>query len=53
MADHTDLATLDAELERQRRSLAMMPPRTPLTREQAMDTIERCQAAIRAARAAK
>lgn len=49
----TDLASLDAELERERRSLAMLSPRSPLSREKALELIERCQAAIRAARAAK
>ncbi len=42
----TELDLLSTELEQQRRSLAMLPPRTALTREQVMDVIERCQAAI-------
>ncbi|MBK5223867.1 MAG: hypothetical protein JJE52_13550 [Acidimicrobiia bacterium] len=45
-----DLATLEAELEQERRSLAMLPPSAPLTRETAIALIERCQQAIRAAR---
>jgi hypothetical protein len=41
-----NLDRLSAELERERRSLAMLSPRTPLSREKAMTLIERCQAAI-------
>lgn len=41
---------LEAELERERRSLAMLPPTSPLSREQAMALIERCQKALRDAR---
>jgi hypothetical protein len=41
-----DIELLSAELERERRSLAMLSPRTPLSREKAIVLIERCQAAL-------
>lgn len=48
----TDLALIEAELERQRRSIAMLPAEAPLTRETAMAVLERCIEALRAARRA-
>jgi hypothetical protein len=45
----TDLELLRAELERERRSLAMLSPTTLITRENAMALIERCQRTIDAA----
>lgn len=47
-----DLAALEAELERERRSLAMLSPNAPLHREAAIALIEKCQAVLRAARSA-
>jgi len=44
-----NLESLKGELERERRSLAMLPPTSPISREKAMDLIRRCQAAIAAA----
>ena len=44
-----DLESLKCELERERRSLAMLPPTSPITREKAIALIRRCQAAIAAA----
>jgi hypothetical protein len=37
---------LATDLERERRSLAMLPPQAPLSREKAMALIERCQALV-------
>ena len=45
-----DLDVLRAELERERRSLAMLPPQTPVSREVVISMIERCQLAIETAR---
>jgi hypothetical protein len=45
-----DLAFLRSELEIERRSLAMLPPEAPITREKAIALIVRCQRAIDAAR---
>jgi len=44
-----DLDSLKGELERERRSLAMLSPNSPISREKAIDLIRRCQAAIAAA----
>ena len=44
-----DLESLKGELERERRSLAMLSPIAPLSREKAIDLFRRCQAAIAAA----
>ena len=44
-----DLAFLRSELEIERRSLAMLPPESPITREKAIALIVRCQKAIAAA----
>jgi hypothetical protein len=44
-----DLESLKGELERQRRSLAMLSPNAVISREKAIDLIRRCQAAIAAA----
>lgn len=44
------LTAVEAELERERRSLAMLPSSSPITRERAIALIERCQQAIRVAR---
>jgi hypothetical protein len=44
-----DLESLKGELERERRSLAMLPPTSPISREKAIQLIGRCQAAIAAA----
>lgn len=46
----SELELLRTELERERRSLAMLPPESPITRERAIALIERCQAAIDVAR---
>jgi hypothetical protein len=46
----SELELLRVELEQRRRSLAMLPTTTALTREQAIAVIERCQHAIDAAR---
>jgi hypothetical protein len=46
----SDLELLRVELEQQRRSLAMLPPQTNMTRERALELVTRCQAAIEAAR---
>jgi hypothetical protein len=46
----SELELLRVELEQRRRSLAMLPTTTSLTREQAIAVIERCQHAIDAAR---
>ena len=45
-----DLESLKGELERERRSLAMLLPNAPMSREKAIDLIRQCQAAIAAAR---
>jgi len=45
-----DLAFLRSELEIERRSLAMLPPESAITREKAIALIARCQRAIDAAR---
>jgi hypothetical protein len=37
---------LVSDLERERRSLAMLPPQAALSREKAMALIERCQALV-------
>ena len=44
-----DLESLKSELERERRSLAMLSPNAPISREKATELIRRCQAAIAAA----
>jgi hypothetical protein len=44
-----DIESLKGELERERRSLAMLSPNSPISREKAIDLIRRCQAAIAAA----
>ena len=44
-----DLESIKGELERERRSLAMLSPNAPISREKAIDLIRRCQAAIAAA----
>lgn len=41
-----DLERARTNLEQHRRSLAMLPPGTPITREAALDVIELCQAAV-------
>jgi hypothetical protein len=48
MAD--DIEFLRSELEIERRSLAMLPASSPITREKAIALIERCQRAIDAVR---
>ena len=48
-ADMDDLESLKGELERERRSRAMLSPNSPISREKAIDLIRRCQAAIAAA----
>ena len=45
-----DIEYLRSELENERRSLAMLPPSSPITREKAIALIERCQRAIDAVR---
>ena len=45
-----DIDVLASELERERRSLAMLSPQAALSREKAMSLIERCQLAVDAAR---
>jgi hypothetical protein len=45
-----NIDVLASELERERRSLAMLSPQAALSREKAMSLIERCQAAIEATR---
>ena len=42
----SDLTALTVDLEQQRRSLAMLPPGTPITRETALELIERCQTVV-------
>jgi hypothetical protein len=44
-----DLESLKGELERERRSLAMLPPSAYVTKDKAMELIRQCQAAIAAA----
>ena len=44
-----DLETLKGELEIERRSLAMLPPASPIPKERVLDLVRRCQAAIAAA----
>jgi hypothetical protein len=46
-----DLESLKGELEIERRSLAMLPPSSSITKEKALDLVRRCQAAIAAAQA--
>lgn len=46
----TDLRTLETLLEQHRRSIAMLPAGTPLTREAALQLVQRCQEALAAAR---
>jgi hypothetical protein len=46
-----ELESLRGELERERRSLAMLSPNSPISREKAIELIRRCQAAIAAAQA--
>jgi hypothetical protein len=41
-----DIDLLATDLERERRSLAMLPPQAALSREKAMALIERCQALV-------
>jgi len=45
----TTLEQLLAELEQQRRSIAMLPAASPLSRERALDVIARCQSAVTSA----
>lgn len=52
MRDMDDLESLKGELERERRSLAMLSPNAPISREKAIDLIRKCQAAIAAAQGA-
>jgi len=47
-----DLESLRSELEQLRRSLAMLPPSAPLTREKGLALVERCQTAVDTARRA-
>ena len=49
VAGMDDLESLKGELERERRSLAMLSPTAAISREKAIDLIRRCQAAIAAA----
>jgi hypothetical protein len=46
--DNIDL--LASDLERERRSLAMLSPQAVLSREKAIHLIERCQAVVEASR---
>jgi hypothetical protein len=45
-----DIDLLASDLERERRSLAMLSPQAALSREKAMHLIERCQAVVEATR---
>jgi hypothetical protein len=45
-----DIDLLATDLERERRSLAMLSPQAMLSREKAMLLIERCQAVVEATR---
>jgi hypothetical protein len=45
-----DLELLRVELELERRSLAMLSPGSPITREKAIAMIERCQRLVDEAR---
>ena len=45
-----NLELLRVELEQERRSLAMLPPNAPITREKAIALIERCQRLVDEAR---
>ena len=47
-----DLETLKGELERERRSRAMLPPSAYVTKDKAVELIRRCQGAIAAAQGA-
>ena len=49
-SDMADLALIESELERERRSIAMLPPEAPLSRETAMAILERCLTAVREVR---
>jgi hypothetical protein len=44
-----DLETLKGELEIERRSLAMLPPSSPIPKERVLELVRRCQAVIAAA----
>ena len=46
-----DLESLKGELEIERRSLAMLPPASTVSKEKALELLRRCQAAIAAAQA--
>ena len=49
LASMDDIEAIKGELERERRSLAMLSPNAPISREKAIDLIRKCQAAIAAA----
>lgn len=46
----TDPRTLELLLEQHRRSIAMLPAGTPLSREAALDLVRQCQEVVAAAR---
>lgn len=46
----TDPRTLELLLEQHRRSIAMLPAGTPLSREAALDLVRQCQEVLTAAR---
>jgi hypothetical protein len=46
-----ELESLKGELEIDRRSLAMLPPASTVSKEKALELLRRCQAAIAAAQA--
>ena len=49
-SDGDDLGSLNGELERERRSLAMLlPPSAYVAKDKAIELVRRCQAAIAAA----